>query len=152
MRGRLLRNARHWRHVPNSPFSPPQNAAPFLGSGVASSFVKRHTGAYVQSRLLKTLKESGLSPSISISSPKYGFTRWYLGMIERHPVLTKGITAGLIFTAADSFSQHQRYTLKFHYVLRISNGIMNCLSFLHLKDYVNVNKSLRINNNQFYAI
>ncbi|XP_077216315.1 uncharacterized protein LOC143850912 isoform X2 [Tasmannia lanceolata] len=34
-----------------------------------------------------------------------GLVRWYLGMIESHPVLTKSLTAGFIFTVADISSQ-----------------------------------------------
>lgn len=34
-----------------------------------------------------------------------GLISWYLGMIEARPVLTKSITAGVIFTAADVSSQ-----------------------------------------------
>lgn len=32
---------------------------------------------------------------------KIGFLRWYLGKLESHPLMTKSITASLIFAAAD---------------------------------------------------
>ncbi|XP_068657221.1 uncharacterized protein [Aristolochia californica] len=43
--------------------------------------------------------------SSSASSARNGFVSWYLGMIESRPVLTKSITAGIIFTVADVSSQ-----------------------------------------------
>ncbi|KAG9440255.1 hypothetical protein H6P81_020420 [Aristolochia fimbriata] len=43
--------------------------------------------------------------SSSASSSRNGFVGWYLGMIESRPVLTKSITAGIIFTVADVSSQ-----------------------------------------------
>ncbi|KAA8537838.1 hypothetical protein F0562_027582 [Nyssa sinensis] len=46
---------------------------------------------------------SSLSSSSSYS--KMGFLGWYLGMLESRPVLTKSVTASLIFAAADLTSQ-----------------------------------------------
>ncbi|KAF8406226.1 hypothetical protein HHK36_008311 [Tetracentron sinense] len=71
---------------------------------------QRHLRAYARSPLLfKKIKDSGISPSLSSSSPslssKTGFIGWYLGMIECRPVLTKSITSALIYTLADLSSQ-----------------------------------------------
>lgn len=45
------------------------------------------------------------SSSSSSSSSKYGFLRWYLGMLDSHPLTTKAVTASLIYAAADLTSQ-----------------------------------------------
>ncbi|KAK4258825.1 hypothetical protein QN277_005227 [Acacia crassicarpa] len=36
---------------------------------------------------------------------KVRFVGWYLGMVKSHPILTKSVTSGLIYTAADLSSQ-----------------------------------------------
>ena len=53
------------------------------------------------------------------SSQKYGgFLKWYLGMLENHPFITKGISSSLIFAAADVTSQVFVYTnLSVHHYL-----------------------------------
>lgn len=79
--------------------------------------------AYVRSHLLSSkFKEPSsqifpASPSLFSSSysvpfasaasnfSRNGFVSWYLGMIETRPVLTKSLTAGSIFIAADVSSQ-----------------------------------------------
>ncbi|KAK8958887.1 hypothetical protein KSP40_PGU009031 [Platanthera guangdongensis] len=52
---------------------------------------------------------SHLSPAasafISSTASRNGFVSWYLGMIETRPILTKSLTAGAIFTAADISAQ-----------------------------------------------
>ncbi|KAF6159743.1 hypothetical protein GIB67_030001 [Kingdonia uniflora] len=47
---------------------------------------------------------SSTSTSV-LTSKKNGFVGWYMGLIESRPILTKSITSGLIYTAADSTSQ-----------------------------------------------
>ncbi|XP_008787156.1 PXMP2/4 family protein 4-like isoform X1 [Phoenix dactylifera] len=79
--------------------------------------------AYVRTHLLSSkFKESSshfspASPSLfasSLSSPsasaaasfaRNGFVKWYLRMIKARPVLTKSLTSGAIFVAADASSQ-----------------------------------------------
>lgn len=50
-----------------------------------------------------------LSPAassvLSTVASRNGFVSWYLGMIEARPILTKSITSGAIFIAADVSSQ-----------------------------------------------
>lgn len=75
----------------------------------------QHSRAYIRSPFLRPKHgvsdvSSSISSSISSyssfsSSSRTGFVTWYLGMIESRPVITKGITAGIIFTAADVSSQ-----------------------------------------------
>ncbi|XP_020580274.1 uncharacterized protein LOC110024569 [Phalaenopsis equestris] len=52
---------------------------------------------------------SHLSPAaysaLSSAASRNGFVCWYLGMIEARPILTKSITSGVIFIAADITSQ-----------------------------------------------
>ncbi|XP_008807406.2 protein SYM1-like [Phoenix dactylifera] len=48
---------------------------------------------------------SSPSASDATSFARNGFVSWYLGMIEARPVLTKSLTAGAIFMAADVSSQ-----------------------------------------------
>ncbi|KAJ4962941.1 hypothetical protein NE237_022880 [Protea cynaroides] len=60
--------------------------------------------------LFKRLKESGIAPPVyapspSTSSSKVGFLSWYLGKLQYRPVITKSITAAVIYTAADVTSQ-----------------------------------------------
>ncbi|KAK9097200.1 hypothetical protein Sjap_022697 [Stephania japonica] len=45
------------------------------------------------------------SSSSSSSSPRNGFVGWYLGVIKSHPLITKAVTSGVIYTAADCTSQ-----------------------------------------------
>lgn len=46
------------------------------------------------------------SSSSSSSGSKFnGFLKWYLGILETHPFITKGISSSLIFAAADVTSQ-----------------------------------------------
>ncbi|XP_047340873.1 protein SYM1 [Impatiens glandulifera] len=45
------------------------------------------------------------SSSSSSSNSNMGFLGWYLGMLERKPILTKSISASLIYAAADVTSQ-----------------------------------------------
>ena len=52
-----------------------------------------------------TLLPSASCSSVSSSVTRNGFVGWYLGMIQARPVLTKSLTAGAIFTAADISSQ-----------------------------------------------
>ncbi|KAG0452052.1 hypothetical protein HPP92_026176 [Vanilla planifolia] len=50
-----------------------------------------------------TLLSSATAASSAAS--RLGFVSWYMGMIEKRPVLTKSLTAGAIFAAADISSQ-----------------------------------------------
>ncbi|KAL1812040.1 hypothetical protein ACET3Z_022105 [Daucus carota] len=43
--------------------------------------------------------------STTSSSSKNGFVGWYLGLIKSRPILTKAVTSGIIYTAADFSSQ-----------------------------------------------
>ncbi|XP_010905281.1 uncharacterized protein [Elaeis guineensis] len=45
------------------------------------------------------------SASAAASFARNGFVNWYLGMIKTRPVLTKSLTSGAIFVAADVSSQ-----------------------------------------------
>jgi len=62
------------------------------------------------SDVLRRAREYEISPSL-FSSPfsksfsKVGFVGWYLGMVKTRPVLTKSVTSGVIYTAADLSSQ-----------------------------------------------
>ncbi|XP_062175812.1 uncharacterized protein LOC133880871 [Alnus glutinosa] len=61
------------------------------------------------SDVLRRAREYEISPSLFSSSTssfsKVGFVGWYLGMVKTWPVLTKSVTSGLIYTAADLSSQ-----------------------------------------------
>lgn len=48
---------------------------------------------------------SSLSSIVTSSSPKLGICAWYLGIIKSRPIVTKSITAALIYTVADFSSQ-----------------------------------------------
>lgn len=87
--------------------------------------------AYVRTHLLSSkFKESSshfspVSPSLFVSSSsspsasafasaaasfaRNAFVNWYLGMIKARPVLTKSLTSGAIFVAADVSSQVRVY-------------------------------------------
>ncbi|KAM1453630.1 hypothetical protein ACFXTH_003189 [Malus domestica] len=69
-------------------------------------------------QVFRKARDSDLSPSVfssafsssksSVEAPsasKLGFVGWYLGMIQSRPILTKSVTAALIYTAADLSSQ-----------------------------------------------
>nr|DAD41460.1 TPA_asm: hypothetical protein HUJ06_015783 [Nelumbo nucifera] len=69
--------------------------------------------------LFRKVKESGNTTSFypssrffssSSSSSSNSFIGWYLGMIESRPVLTKSITAGLIYSVADLSAQRMTQT------------------------------------------
>ncbi|XP_028767708.1 PXMP2/4 family protein 4 [Neltuma alba] len=65
----------------------------------------------------KKVRDYAISPSSFLSSSfassssscgclsKVRFVGWYLGMIKSRPILTKSVTSGLIYTAADLSSQ-----------------------------------------------
>ncbi|XP_058081151.1 uncharacterized protein LOC131229263 [Magnolia sinica] len=74
----------------------PPTSAPILTKQLSRAYVRSHL------RFKKHI-ESELPPSVS--PKKIGLVGWYLGMIEARPVLTKGVTAGIIFTGADVSSQ-----------------------------------------------
>lgn len=62
--------------------------------------------SFTQSRVLRTSEGPANSSAVSSSFPlPNGFVRWYLEMIDKHPILTKSITASAIYTAADLTSQ-----------------------------------------------
>ncbi|KAG0460957.1 hypothetical protein HPP92_021254 [Vanilla planifolia] len=68
---------------------------------VASKFARHSTSHFSPAA-------SALVPSSAAASsavPMKGLVRWYLRMIEKRPVLTKSVTAGAIFAAADMSSQ-----------------------------------------------
>ncbi|XP_039146381.1 protein SYM1 [Dioscorea cayenensis subsp. rotundata] len=93
------------------------------GAAVARRLLLRHltrspapeslSRPFVRSRLFSNgLKESPVAPSLSVPSSRASstttrnaFVTWYLGRIEARPVLTKSLTAGAIFVAADISSQ-----------------------------------------------
>lgn len=69
-------------------------------------------------QVFRKTRDYDLSPSVfssafSSSKPsaettsvsKLGFVGWYLGMLQHRPILTKSVTAALIYTAADLSSQ-----------------------------------------------
>ncbi|XP_078173054.1 uncharacterized protein LOC144566886 [Carex rostrata] len=71
----------------------------FKGTKPSSSSSVSATGSSVASAAAAT---AAAAASVSARS---GFVSWYLGLIEARPILTKSITAGIIFTAADLSSQ-----------------------------------------------
>ncbi|XP_042385113.1 protein SYM1-like [Zingiber officinale] len=75
-------------------------ARPYVRSRLLSSKFKEPSSASVYSPSL-----SSSAAAASSSYARTGFVSWYLGMIEARPVLTKSLTAGSIFTAADLTSQ-----------------------------------------------
>lgn len=71
-------------------------------------------------RLLSTKSYTSAASAKHTASRSKGFVIWYLGMIESRPVLTKSITASLIFTVADLSSQVcARFTTHFLPVPRL---------------------------------
>ncbi|KAK9165943.1 hypothetical protein Scep_001134 [Stephania cephalantha] len=52
-----------------------------------------------------TISRSRSYCTSSSSSSRNGFVGWYLGVIKSHPLITKAITSGVIYTAADCTSQ-----------------------------------------------
>ncbi|XP_042493259.1 PXMP2/4 family protein 4-like [Macadamia integrifolia] len=77
----------------------------------APTLSKQQSRAFARSPVLfRRFKESEItSPvyasSLSSSSSKIGFVSWYLGKLQYRPVLTKSVTSGIIYTAADLTSQ-----------------------------------------------
>ncbi|KAK1317414.1 hypothetical protein QJS10_CPA05g01286 [Acorus calamus] len=111
---RCLSIGRSSLSVPSSP------ATDSLGRALPRELLRQWMPFNVPSRHLCNQfrgSSGGVGPSISSVSinadsaaaatktSARGFVSWYLGMIESRPVLTKGITAGLIFIAADVSSQ-----------------------------------------------
>ncbi|CAL9151946.1 unnamed protein product [Musa hybrid cultivar] len=74
---------------------------------LSSKFKQTSTGHTPASPSLysPSLSPATAAVSSSSSSIRNGFVSWYLGMIEARPILTKSLTAGAIFTAADISSQ-----------------------------------------------
>ncbi|KAF3785429.1 PXMP2/4 family protein 4 [Nymphaea thermarum] len=60
---------------------------------------------FVQLRHLHQKPGESVAAANASFSSSFVWVRWYLAMIERHPVLTKAVTASFIFTAADVTSQ-----------------------------------------------
>lgn len=94
---------------PHGGLSNPSSTAarPYVRSRLLSSKFKEPTSSGVSSASTPVYSPS-LSSSAAAASSSYariGFVSWYLGMIEARPVLTKSLTAGSIFTAADLTSQ-----------------------------------------------
>ncbi|RWW39992.1 hypothetical protein BHE74_00054624 [Ensete ventricosum] len=101
---------RHLRPFPfcgelSKPSSAPVRA--YNRSHLLSSKFKQPSSGH--SPASPSLYSPSLSPATaaasSSSSIRNGFVGWYLGMIEARPILTKSLTAGAIFTAADISSQ-----------------------------------------------
>lgn len=79
--------------LPEQPRTPPPSLLlPFLKQGLS-----RFSSAPV-----------GPSPPLA---KRNGLVSWYLGLLEARPVLTKGATAGFIFTAADVSSQVSYFSI-----------------------------------------
>lgn len=55
---------------------------------------------------------SSKSSAETTSVSKLGFVGWYLGMLQHRPILTKSVTAALIYTAADLSSQVGQTVIK----------------------------------------
>ncbi|KAJ4775444.1 Peroxisomal membrane 22 kDa (Mpv17/PMP22) family protein [Rhynchospora pubera] len=68
------------------------------------SFRSKGTNSSSASVATAAAAASAAAAAASVSA-RSGFVSWYLGMIEARPILTKSITAGVIFTAADFSSQ-----------------------------------------------
>ncbi|RRT71796.1 hypothetical protein B296_00029083 [Ensete ventricosum] len=102
---------RHLRPFPfcgelSKPSSAPVRA--YNRSHLLSSKFKQPSSGHAPAS--PSLYSPSLSPATaaaasSSSSIRNGFVGWYLGMIEARPILTKSLTAGAIFTAADISSQ-----------------------------------------------
>lgn len=76
------------------------------GLSIFMNSVKHNCRSFTHSRTLRSSEGLGNSSAVSSSFPSTnGFVRWYLEMIDKHPILTKSITAAAIFTAADLTSQ-----------------------------------------------
>ncbi|XP_009335397.2 protein SYM1 [Pyrus x bretschneideri] len=92
---------------------------PFRAPKLLQTQTQTHSKAYLRfPQVFRKARDYDLSPSVfssafssaksSVEAPsvsKLGFVGWYLGMIESRPVLTKSVTAALIYTAADLSSQ-----------------------------------------------
>ncbi|XP_074588430.1 protein SYM1-like [Curcuma longa] len=94
---------------PHGGLSNPSSTAarPYVRSRLLSSKFKEPTSSGV-SPASPSVYSPSLSSSAAAASSSYartGFVSWYLGMIDARPVLTKSLTAGSIFTAADLASQ-----------------------------------------------
>ncbi|KAL6013150.1 hypothetical protein ACLOJK_003642 [Asimina triloba] len=73
-------------------------------SPIPSAFLtKPHYAAYFRSHPL--FRKQSVSEFSSSAPSKTGFVAWYLGLLEVRPILTKAVTAGIIYTAADVSSQ-----------------------------------------------
>ncbi|CAL9162159.1 unnamed protein product [Musa hybrid cultivar] len=70
-----------------------------------SKFKESSSGFSHGSPSLYSLSLSTATGAASFSWIRNGFISWYIGMIEARPVLTKSLTAGVVFTAADISSQ-----------------------------------------------
>ncbi|XP_049932968.1 uncharacterized protein LOC116250786 isoform X1 [Nymphaea colorata] len=68
---------------------------------------------FVQLRHLHQKPGESVAAANASFSSSFVWVRWYLAMIERHPVLTKAVTASFIFTAADVTSQNEAVTASF---------------------------------------
>lgn len=85
---------------------------PITGSPVSRKLYNQVQQSKAYSRFPQKVKEFELpSPSIvsstlsSTASSRIGLVSWYLGMVKSRPIITKGVTCGLIYTAADLSSQ-----------------------------------------------
>ncbi|GMH03173.1 hypothetical protein Nepgr_005012 [Nepenthes gracilis] len=83
--------------------------APFLTALRQHQHQRRRAYANLTSHLAKT-SNSKFSPRFysnsSVStSPKIGFFKWYLRMLETRPLITKCLSSSLIYTLADITSQ-----------------------------------------------
>jgi len=76
------------------------------GLNILMSSVRHSCRSFTQSRALRSSEGPANSSAASSSfSSTNGFVRWYLEMIDKHPILTKSITASTIYTTADLTSQ-----------------------------------------------
>ncbi|RWV99833.1 hypothetical protein GW17_00037239 [Ensete ventricosum] len=72
---------------------------------LSSKFKESSSGLSHASPSLFSLSSSTATGAASFSWIRNRFISWYIGMIEARPVLTKSLTAGVVFTAADVSSQ-----------------------------------------------
>ncbi|XP_072973943.1 uncharacterized protein [Typha angustifolia] len=82
----------------SNPFPPYQET--YIRSHLLSSKSKNPSSSSIYSSSICSSSSSS-SSTTTTSSTRNGLVGWYLRMIESRPVLTKSLTAGAIFTAAD---------------------------------------------------
>ncbi|XP_004289787.1 PREDICTED: PXMP2/4 family protein 4-like [Fragaria vesca subsp. vesca] len=97
---RLLHNHTRHRPIPTSPAAQFQTKAYLRAPNVFRKAKDNYS--LLSSSAFFSAKPSSSSSAASSST---GLVAWYLGLVKNRPVLTKSITAALIYTAADLSSQ-----------------------------------------------